>query len=48
MTYDAGNQRLVRTYPAEGLRREPSYVYLELAHVKPSIETEETDSNTHR
>lgn len=30
MTYDTDNRRLVRTSPAEGLRREPSYVYLEL------------------
>lgn len=30
MTYDADNRRLVRTYPAEGLRREPGYHYLEL------------------
>ncbi len=30
MTYDQENQRLVRTHPADGLRREPSYVYLEL------------------
>lgn len=29
-TYDAENRRLVRTFPAEGLRRESSYVYLEL------------------
>ncbi len=28
MTYDAENHRLVRTYPADGLRREPSYIYL--------------------
>lgn len=27
MTYDAENLRLVKTYPAEGLRREPHYVY---------------------
>lgn len=30
ITYDAKNQRLVRTSPAEGLRLEPSYVCLEL------------------
>lgn len=30
MTFDVENRRLVRTSPAEGLRREPSYVYLEL------------------
>lgn len=27
MTYNAENLRLVKTYPAEGLRREPHYVY---------------------
>jgi hypothetical protein len=30
ITYDAENLRLVKTYPAEGLRREPQYVYLEI------------------
>lgn len=30
MTYDAENRRLVRTYPAGGLRKEPSYVYLDV------------------
>jgi len=30
LTFDAENRRLVRTYPVEGLRREPEYVYLEL------------------
>lgn len=30
MTYDKDNHRLVRTYPAENLRREAHYVYLEL------------------
>lgn len=30
MRYDADNRQLVRTYPAEGLRREPHYIYLEL------------------
>ncbi len=30
MTYDAENLRLVQTYPAEGLRREPLYVYFSL------------------
>ena len=28
MSYDSENRRLVRTYPAGGLRKEPSYVYL--------------------
>lgn len=31
MTYDAENLRIVKTYPAEGLRREPHYEYLQLA-----------------
>ncbi|MDQ3776238.1 MAG: hypothetical protein M3461_18720 [Pseudomonadota bacterium] len=30
ITYDQANLRLVQTYPAEGLRREAAYVYLEL------------------
>jgi hypothetical protein len=30
MTYDAENHRLVKTYPADGLRREPHYVYLDV------------------
>lgn len=30
MTYDAENLRIVKTYPAEGLRREPQYEYLQL------------------
>jgi hypothetical protein len=30
MSYDADNRRLVRTYPADGLKREPSYVYFDL------------------
>ncbi len=30
MSYDAENLRLVKTYPAGGLRREPHYVYLDL------------------
>lgn len=35
MTYDADNLRLVRTSPAEGLRREPSYMYLDLDPAPP-------------
>lgn len=35
MTYDADNLRLVRTSPAEGLRREPSYMYLDLDPASP-------------
>jgi hypothetical protein len=30
MSYDAEGLKLVRTYPVQGLRREPRYVYLEL------------------
>jgi len=30
MKYDADNLQLVQTYPAEGLRREPHYIFLEL------------------
>jgi hypothetical protein len=36
MTYDADNRRLVRTSPADGLKREPSYAYLDL-DPKPSV-----------
>jgi len=39
MSYDAANRRLVKTYPAEGLRREPHYVYLDLNPAPPEIET---------
>jgi len=35
MTYDADNLRLVHTSPADGLRREPSYDYLELDPTPP-------------
>lgn len=35
MTFDVENRRLVRTSPAEGLRREPKYVYLELDPAPP-------------
>jgi hypothetical protein len=38
MTFDVEKRRLVRTSPAEGLRREPSYMYLELD--APPSETE--------
>lgn len=30
MTYDAEKRRLVKTYPAEGLRREPQFVYFDV------------------
>jgi hypothetical protein len=35
ITYDAEHQRLVMTSPAEGLRREPHYVYLDLDPASP-------------
>lgn len=38
MTFDVENRRLVRTSPAEGLRREPSYAYLELDPHPPEPE----------
>lgn len=37
ITYDPANRRLVRTYPEEGLRREPHYVYLNLDPPKPEL-----------
>lgn len=40
MTYDAANQRLVRTSLADGLRREPSYVYLALDPAPPESESQ--------
>ncbi len=40
MTFDVENRRLVRTSPAEGLRREPLCVYLELDPVLPEPEPE--------
>jgi hypothetical protein len=46
MTFDSENRRLVRTSPAEGLRREPSYIYLELDPA-PSEPKLETDPNLH-
>ena len=44
VTYDVEHRRLVRTYPAEGLRREPSYVYLDLDPALPGGERETTTS----
>lgn len=38
MTYDAENLRLVKTYPAEGLRREPHYVYFRVNQAPPNHE----------
>lgn len=40
LTFDAENLRLVTTYPAEGLRREPHYVYFKV--VRPSIDEGES------
>ena len=42
MTFDVENWRLVRTSPAEGLRREPSYIYLELDPPSPETEPDAT------
>lgn len=38
MTFDVENRRLVRTSPADGLRREPSYIYLGLDQAPPKPE----------
>jgi len=35
MTYDAEHLRLVKTYPAEGLKREPTFVYFVVDPPKP-------------
>lgn len=42
ITFDLESRRLVRTYPVEGLRREPSYTYLELdlPPPEPSLDAE--------
>jgi hypothetical protein len=42
MTFDVENRRLVRTSPAEGLRREPSYMHLELDPLSPETEPDAT------
>ncbi|SHN40335.1 hypothetical protein [Rhizobacter sp. Root16D2] len=36
LTYEPANQRLVKTYAAGGLRREPTYVYLDLDPLQDS------------
>ncbi len=41
MTFDVDNRRLVKTSPAEGLRREPKYVYFELDAELPQPKPEE-------
>lgn len=38
ITYDAEHQRLVKTYPVDGLRREPKYVYLDLNGPQSDVE----------
>jgi len=35
ITFEIDKQRLVRTYPVEGLRREPNFIYLELDSILP-------------
>lgn len=35
MSYDSENRRLVKTYPAGGLRKEPHYMYLDL--LRPAV-----------
>jgi hypothetical protein len=35
ITYDIENRRLVKTYPADGLRREPQFVYFDLDTQSP-------------
>lgn len=42
ITFDSENRRLVRASPAEGLRREPSYAYLELDPAAPDSGPEES------
>ncbi|MGH8594319.1 MAG: hypothetical protein ACREV3_10810 [Gammaproteobacteria bacterium] len=38
ITYDAERLRLVKTYPAAGLRREPHYVYFDVDSPSPDVE----------
>lgn len=38
ITYDAEHLRLVNTYPADGLRREPHYVYFDVDPPSPDVE----------
>ena len=40
MTFDEEHRRLVRTYPADGLRREPRYIYFDLDPVPQDVEGE--------
>lgn len=39
MTFDVANRRLVRTSPADGLRRQPSHIYLEPDPTPPNPKT---------
>jgi len=38
ISYDAEHLRLVKTYPNEGLRREPAYVYFHVDPASPDVE----------
>jgi hypothetical protein len=38
MTYDATRRRIIRTYPVDGLRREPSEIYLDVDEPKATSE----------
>lgn len=38
LTYDVENRRIVKTYPAKGLRREAQHVYLEVDAPPPQTE----------
>lgn len=40
-SYDEDNRRLVKTYPAEGLRREPKYVHFDVDPPPPEVENPE-------
>jgi hypothetical protein len=40
ITYDVKKSRLVKTYPVEGLRREPEYVYLDLDPSAPECKNQ--------
>jgi hypothetical protein len=44
LTYDAENLRLVRTYPAEGLRREAQYFYFKVNPAPPDEAAPENGS----
>ena len=44
ITYDSANRRLVHTYPAENLRREPKYIYLDLDTAPPGAELKDAAS----